>query len=87
VVVFRKVRTLLGGRFRVAFSAAGGLPADLCKVFMAMEEYERIRRYAILDRRLSEARGELTPTLKVKRNAVIQHFGKEIEELYRRIGA
>ena len=35
-ILFSKVRETLGGRFRFAFSAAGSLPADLCKVFMAM---------------------------------------------------
>jgi len=35
-ILFRKVRDMLGGRFRFAFSAAGSLPADLCRVFMAM---------------------------------------------------
>jgi long-chain acyl-CoA synthetase len=34
--VFSQVRGILGGRYRFAFSAAGGLPADLCKIFMAM---------------------------------------------------
>lgn len=35
-LIFKKVRAMLGGRFRFAFSAAGSLSADLCKVFMAM---------------------------------------------------
>lgn len=35
-LIFKKVRAKLGGRFRFAFSAAGTLSADLCKVFMAM---------------------------------------------------
>ncbi len=35
-ILFSKVRDLLGGRFRFAFSAAGALSADLCKLFMAM---------------------------------------------------
>ena len=35
-ILFSKVRELIGGRYRFAFSAAGSLPADLCKVFMAM---------------------------------------------------
>jgi len=35
-ILFSKVRQLIGGRYRFAFSAAGSLPADLCKVFMAM---------------------------------------------------
>ncbi|MGE5417792.1 MAG: AMP-dependent synthetase/ligase [Acidobacteriota bacterium] len=34
--IFSRVRALLGGRYRFAFSASAGLPADLCKVFMAM---------------------------------------------------
>jgi len=35
-IVFSKVRERFGGRFRGAFSAAGSLPADLCKTFLAM---------------------------------------------------
>jgi len=35
-IVYSKVRHLLGGRYRFAFSAAGSLPADLCKTYMAM---------------------------------------------------
>ncbi len=35
-ILFSKVRQLLGGRYRFAFSAAGSLPAELCKIFMAM---------------------------------------------------
>lgn len=34
--VFKKVRQLLGGNFRLSFSASAGLPAQLCKLFMAM---------------------------------------------------
>lgn len=35
-VVFSKVRGILGGNFRVAFSASASLPAELCKIFLAM---------------------------------------------------
>jgi long-chain acyl-CoA synthetase len=34
--VFSQARALLGGRFRFAFSAAGGLPARLARIFMAL---------------------------------------------------
>lgn len=34
--VFRKVRALLGGRYRLSWSGSASLPADMCKVFMAM---------------------------------------------------
>ncbi len=35
-VIFNKVRNLLGGNFKISFSASASLPADLCKIFMAM---------------------------------------------------
>ncbi len=35
-VVFSKVRQILGKNFRVSFSASASLPAELCKIFMAM---------------------------------------------------
>ena len=45
---------------------------------------EQIKRFAILPEDLSQATGELTPTLKVKRNVVVEKFAAVIEELYRR---
>jgi long-chain acyl-CoA synthetase len=47
-----------------------------------LEEYERIRKFAILSRRFNEAQGEMTPTLKIKRNVVIKNFAGEIAALY-----
>ncbi len=35
-IIYSKVRHLLGGNYRFAFSAAGSLPAELCKTYMAM---------------------------------------------------
>jgi len=35
-LIFKKVREALGGRLRWVVSAAGSLPADLCKTFLAM---------------------------------------------------
>jgi long-chain acyl-CoA synthetase len=43
---------------------------------------EQIKKFTILDRELSISEGELTPTLKVKRNVVADHFGAEIEAMY-----
>jgi long-chain acyl-CoA synthetase len=43
---------------------------------------EQIKRFAILPRDFSEAEGELTPTMKLKRRVCIEHFAEEIEELY-----
>jgi long-chain acyl-CoA synthetase len=53
--------------------------ADLTK---HLADYERIRRVALLPEEFSIDRGELTPTLKVKRRVIDQSFGDLIEELY-----
>ncbi|MGN9777079.1 AMP-dependent synthetase/ligase [Micromonospora sp. H33] len=44
---------------------------------------EQIKTFAILPRDFTEADGELTPTLKVKRDVVEEHFRADIEGLYR----
>ena len=44
---------------------------------------EQVKRFAILDRDLSQEAGELTPTLKVKRAVVQANHAEVIESLYR----
>jgi long-chain acyl-CoA synthetase len=43
---------------------------------------EQIKRFAILPRDFTQEDGELTPTLKLRRRVVQEHFGDEIEKLY-----
>ena len=43
---------------------------------------EQIKRFAILPRDFSQEEGELTPTLKLRRKVVHEHFATEIEQLY-----
>jgi long-chain acyl-CoA synthetase len=45
---------------------------------------EQIKRFKILPADLSQETGELTPTLKVKRNVVNEKFTAEIDKLYER---
>ena len=43
---------------------------------------EQIKRFTILPRDFSQEEGELTPTLKLRRRVVQEHFADEIERLY-----
>jgi long-chain acyl-CoA synthetase len=44
--------------------------------------FEQIKRFAILPRDFSAEEGEVTPTLKLRRRVVQEHFAAEIEQLY-----
>src|SRR4051794_5055486 len=46
-------------------------------------QVEQIKRFVILDHDLSQETGELTPTLKVKRNVVAEKYAGLFDELYR----
>jgi long-chain acyl-CoA synthetase len=45
-------------------------------------QVEQVKKFAILDHDLSQATGELTPTLKVKRNIVNEKYAGIFDELY-----
>ena len=44
---------------------------------------EQIKKFRILTRDLSEDSGEMTPTMKIKRNVVFERYKKDIDRLYR----
>src|SRR4051812_4586912 len=47
-------------------------------------QVEQVKRFSILDHDLAQETGELTPTLKVKRNVVYENYAKEFADLYAR---
>jgi long-chain acyl-CoA synthetase len=44
--------------------------------------YEQVKRFVILPRDFSMEEGEITPTLKLRRRVVLDHFQAEVEGLY-----
>lgn len=44
--------------------------------------YEQIKRFTLLPRELTQDAGEVTPTLKVRRRVVEQHYGRVIDDMY-----
>jgi long-chain acyl-CoA synthetase len=44
--------------------------------------FEQVKRFAILPRDFTMEAGEVTPTLKLRRRAVQEHFASEIDALY-----
>ncbi|MGH9915230.1 MAG: AMP-binding protein, partial [Pyrinomonadaceae bacterium] len=48
----------------------------------ARSQYERVKRFALLDHELSIEGGELTPTMKIKRRIVYEKYSDLIEKLY-----
>jgi long-chain acyl-CoA synthetase len=44
--------------------------------------YEQVKRFVLLPRDFSMEHGEVTPTLKLRRRAVLEHFSDELEKLY-----
>ena len=44
--------------------------------------YEQVKRFVILPRDFTPEAGEITPTLKLRRRAVLEHFEAQVDELY-----
>ena len=73
-------------RFGVGAAESAELKAALQKavdeVNGKLAPYERVKRFCILPQDLTEAAGELTPKLSVKRKVVIEKYRPAIEALY-----
>jgi long-chain acyl-CoA synthetase len=56
-----------------------GAVADLNE---SLAHFEQVRRFEILERDFSPEENEITPTLKLKRRVVEEHFAPQLEKLY-----
>ena len=54
----------------------------VAKLNVGLAQFERIKRFALLPSEFTLERGELTPTLKVKRRVVEERYRSEIDALY-----
>jgi long-chain acyl-CoA synthetase len=72
-------------------AAADGLPPEEIEqrvqavvdgVNGELSRFEQIKRFRVLARDFTAEEDEVTPTLKLKRRVVAEHFAREIEELY-----
>ena len=56
--------------------------SEVNKNLKDLAAYEKVKKIALLDRDFEIAKGEITPTLKVKRNIIEEKFADLIESLY-----
>jgi long-chain acyl-CoA synthetase len=78
-----------GGNEKMTVAEAAKDPKVLAEIQTAVDQVnksfstaESIRKFVIIEAELTEASGHLTPSLKIKREAVARDFAKEIAELY-----
>ena len=69
-------------RWRATSASARRSSEDVDAVNARFARIEQIKRFEILDRDLTQADGELTPTLKVKRPVIHEHYDERIDRLY-----
>jgi long-chain acyl-CoA synthetase len=56
--------------------------SELDKANANYAQVEQVKKFFILEHDLSQETGELTPTLKVKRNVVQEKYAGRFDELY-----
>jgi long-chain acyl-CoA synthetase len=58
---------------------------DLDKLNATLPRFATVKRFTILPREFSEADGEVTPSQKLKRKVIEQHFKAELDQMYREL--
>ena len=56
--------------------------SEIDRVNEGLSRFEQIKKFALLDRELTQESGELTPTLKVRRRVIGERFSNVIRNLY-----
>jgi long-chain acyl-CoA synthetase len=55
---------------------------QIAAVTAGLGQFEKVKRFALLEKELTIENGELTPTLKVKRRVIDERYRDVIESLY-----
>ena len=66
----------------VAKATEDAIAATIDELNQTVGRVFQIKKHAVLHRGLSQAKGELTPTLKLKRQIIASNFGAILDELY-----
>jgi long-chain acyl-CoA synthetase len=56
--------------------------AAVADVNRKLAEHERIRRFRLMEREFSVERGEMTPTLKLRRKLILERYAELIGSMY-----
>ncbi|MBN2524809.1 MAG: long-chain fatty acid--CoA ligase [Deltaproteobacteria bacterium] len=59
------------------------IEAEIIGMNRHLEQYETIKRFAIAPREFTIADGEITPSLKLRKKIIEEHYGYLVEELYK----
>jgi len=54
---------------------------DAVDLTRELSDYERVKRVHLLPREFSIDKGEMTPTLKIKRSVIDEKYGEAIDEI------
>jgi long-chain acyl-CoA synthetase len=76
-ISFKNRAELVGNEQVVNF-----VKAEVDRTTPNLASYEKLKRIALLDRDFEIEKGEITPTLKVKRNIIEQKYRRLIDALY-----
>ena len=56
---------------------------DMANIQQDLANYEKVKRFVLLDKPLTLEGGEVTPTLKIKREVIEKNYSNLIEEMYK----
>ncbi len=50
----------------------------------SLQNFEKVKKFKLLEKPLSIVENEITPTLKLKRKVILQKYKKMIDEIYKK---